>query len=132
LRELKIVVVDDSVHIREHLRRAFAQIEECVLIGMASDGNEAINMVQTLQPDLLVLDISMPHRNGIQVLREIRKEEQKMVIVMFSADTSVVLKEVCLEAGANFYVDKSQLQELLKICRQQARQQARQTYQRYR
>ncbi len=116
LKELKIVIADDSVVVREQLRRAFAQVEGCVLIGIAADGSEAINMVRALKPDVVVLDISMPHRNGIQALREIRKEDPSTVIIMYTADPSVVLKESCLEAGANFYLDKLQIQELIDIC----------------
>jgi CheY-like chemotaxis protein len=88
---------------------------------MAADGDEGLNMVHGLQPDILVLDISMPHRNGIQVLKEIRAEDPGMVIVMFTTDSSTLLKQVCLEAGANFYLDKSQLRELIEICQEQAR-----------
>jgi len=119
LRELKIVVADDSTIVREHLKRAFAQVEGCVLIGMAEDGAEATNMVRALKPDVVVLDISMPHRSGIQVLRDIRDEDPNAVIIMFTADPSVLLRDVCLEAGANFYLDKSQLQELIEICEDQ-------------
>jgi len=58
----------------------------------------------------------MPHRSGIEALKEIRQEDPEIVIIMFTADPSVVLRDVCLEAGANFYLDKSQLQELIDIC----------------
>ncbi len=118
LKELKIFIADDSALVREQLRRAFAQVDGCVLIGMAADGSEAVNMLRRLKPDVVVLDISMPHRNGIQVLREIRSEDPSTVIIMFTADPSVVLKEVCLEAGANFYLDKLQIQELIDICQE--------------
>ena len=116
LKELKIVIADDSPVVREHLRRASAQVDGCSLVGMAVDGGEAINMVRALRPDIVVLDIAMPHRSGIEALREIRQEDPEIVIIMFTADPSVVLRDVCLEAGANFYLDKSQLQELIDIC----------------
>lgn len=113
--------VDDSVLIREHLKRAFAQIEGCTLIGMAVDGEEGLRMIRALLPNIVVLDISMPHRTGIEVLREIRKENSEMLIIMFTSDHSVILKEVCLEAGANYYVDKTNLQELIDICSDQVK-----------
>lgn len=116
MKELKIVVVDDSPLIREGLQGAFSRVEGCVIIGTAADGDEAISIIGTLRPDVVVLDISLPHRNGIQVLREIRKEDPETVIIMYTADPSVILREVCLEAGANFYLDKSQVLELLSIC----------------
>lgn len=113
-----MVVADDSMVMREHLRRALLKLGEGVLAGMASDGQEAVNMVRAFGPDVVVLDISMPHLNGIDVLREIRKEDRSTVIVMFTADPSALVREVCLGAGANFFLDKSQIEELLDICRQ--------------
>jgi DNA-binding NarL/FixJ family response regulator len=116
LEELRIVVADDSAPIREQIDRAFSQVDGCNLIGMAADGCEALNMVRSLRPDVLVLDVSMPRRSGVQVLREIREEDPATVIIMFTADPSNVLKEICLDAGANFYLDKTQLNELVDIC----------------
>ncbi|HET6863085.1 MAG TPA: response regulator transcription factor [Pyrinomonadaceae bacterium] len=116
MKDLTIVIADDSPVVREHLKRALAQVEGCMLVGMAVDGVEAINMVRALKPDIVVLDIAMPHRSGIDALKEIRREDPEIVIIMFTADPSDVLRDVCLEAGANFYLDKSQLQELIDIC----------------
>lgn len=121
MRELKIVIADDSAPIREQLVRAFAQVDCCALVGMAEDGHEALNMVQALKPDLVVLDISMPQRSGVQVLREIRREDPNTVIIMFTADPSSVIREVCLDAGANFYLDKAQVSELVDICVEQSK-----------
>ena len=118
MKELKIVIADDSEAIRQLLQQELAKIDGCVLAGVASDGREAIDMVSKLEPDIVILDISMPHRNGIQVLREIREADPSRVIIMFTGDPSVVLKEVCLEMGANFYLDKSQVDDLMDICRQ--------------
>lgn len=80
------------------------------------NASEASTMVQAQQPDTVVLDISMPHRDGIQVLKEIRKEVPRAQIIMFTADPSVILQEVCLEAGADYYLHKTQLQDLIGLC----------------
>ena len=117
MKELRIVVVDDSDIIRDYLKRAFAQVEGCTIVGMANDGFEAINMIEELQPHVVVLDITMPHRDGIDVLRDIRRHDSKTIIIMFTSDPSVILKEVCFEAGANYYLDKSQFGELIDTCR---------------
>lgn len=117
LKELKIVVVDDSPLIRDYLDVTFAKIEGLRIVGMAADGIEALKIIHELRPDAVVLDIKMPHRDGIEVLREIRKEDNSMVIIMFTADPSVVLEEVCLKEGANYYVGKTQVLELIGICK---------------
>lgn len=121
MKELSVVVVDDSVLVREHLKRAFALVDGCTLIGMAADGEEALTIIRALVPDIVVLDISMPHRNGIEVLREIRTEDSEIMIIMFTSDPSVILKAVCLEAGANYYLDKTQIHELIDICTNQVK-----------
>jgi DNA-binding NarL/FixJ family response regulator len=117
LKELKVVVVDDSVLIREYLHHVFADIQGCNVVGMAEDGNEALTMIRSLGPDLVILDISMPHRSGIDVLREIRKEDSDTVIVMFTADPCRILAEVCLKEGANHFISKTQARELFDICK---------------
>ena len=122
MKELRIVVVDDSVLVRDHLNRVFAKIEGCRIVGLAADGDEGLAMVHALQPHVVILDISMPHRNGIEVLREIRKENSTMVIVMFTADPSVILEEICLKEGADYYLGKTHAIELLDICTEQLRQ----------
>jgi len=118
LKELTIVVVDDSPLVRDYLDHTLAKIEGCKIVGMAADGNEALAMIPRLRPQVVVLDISMPHRNGIEVLREIRKEDADMVIIMFTADPSIALQELCLTEGANYYLCKTEMFELVEICQE--------------
>ena len=121
LKELAILLADDSEAVREQLAKTFSLIEGLTLIA-ATGASEAAALVKSLQPDVVVLDIAMPHRDGIEVLREIRTEGPEAKIIMFTADPSVVLNEVCLEAGADFYLHKTQLQELIDICSEQLAQ----------
>lgn len=116
MKELRILVADDSEGDREQLLRTFSQVHGPSVVVEMRGTSEAVEQVKQLNPDVVVLDIPMPHRDGIQVLREIRRESLKAVIIMFTADPSVVLQEVCLEAGANFYLHKTQLRELVDIC----------------
>ena len=116
LRDLEIVVIDDSAVVREQLSRAFAEEKGCHLAGMAENGDEGIEMVRSLRPDIIVLDLSMPNRSGMEVLREIRKDDQRVMIIIFTSDDSMALRLVCREAGANFFVTKSRLEDLLLIC----------------
>lgn len=121
MKELRIVLVDDSPIIRDYLETTFTRTEGCTVVGTAADGIEAVNIIREVRPHVVVLDITMPHRNGIEVLREIRKEDSKMVIIMFTADPSVVLEEICLKEGANYYLNKSEVLDLVAICKELAR-----------
>lgn len=116
MKELKIVIADDSVAIREQVQRALSRIQGLSLIGMAADGAEAITMVRAFKPDLVILDISMPHKSGLDVLKEVRLEDSSIVIIMFTADPSELLRKTCLELGADYYLGKSQLHDLTDIC----------------
>ena len=118
MKELRIVLVDDSPIIRDYLDTTFNRIAGCTVVGMAADGIEAVKIIRELRPHVVVLDITMPHRNGIDVLREIRQEDPSTVIIMFTADPSVVLEDICLKEGANHYLSKSEILELVAICKE--------------
>ena len=118
MKDLRIVLVDDSPLIRDYLDTTLTRIDGCTVVGMAADGIEAVKVIRELRPHVVVLDITMPHRNGIDVLREIRKEDSNMVIIMFTADPSVVLEDICLKEGANYYLSKSEVLDLVAICKE--------------
>lgn len=118
MKDLKIVLVDDSPIIRDYLDTTLARINGCTVVGMAADGIEAVKVISELRPHVVVLDITMPHRNGIEVLRDIRKRDSDMVIIMFTADPSVVLEDICLKEGANHYLGKSEILDLIAICKE--------------
>jgi two-component system response regulator (stage 0 sporulation protein A) len=115
LKAIKVFLADDSEAVRQQLNRALSLIDGCTLVGNSDGNSKATEMIRELKPDVVVLDISMPHREGIRVLREIREELPQAQIIIFTADPSVVLQEVCLEAGADFYLDKTQIQDLIDI-----------------
>ena len=120
MKDLRIVLVDDSPIIRDYLETTFTRTGGCSVVGTAADGIEGVNAIRELRPHVVVLDITMPHRNGIEVLREIRNEDPNMVIIMFTADPSVVLEEICLKEGANYYLNKSEVLDLVAICKELA------------
>jgi len=125
LKELKVFVADDSDAVRQQLQRALSLIDGCNLVGIAACNSEARESIRSLQPDVVILDISVPHREGINVLRDVRKEVPRAEIIIFTADPSVVLQKVCLEAGADFYLHKTQIQDLIDICSTQLAQMQR-------
>ena len=115
MKEIRILIADDAQGDREQLRRTFSQVHQFSTLTVCNTC-VAADQVKLLQPDVVILDTQLPHRNGLLLLKEIRRQGPMAVIVMFTADPSVVLKEVCLEAGANFYLHKTQLRELIDIC----------------
>ena len=116
MKQLKILIADDAKAIREVLESTLAPIEGFTIVGTAADGVAALELVNELQPHLLVLDISMPLKNGVEVIQEIRANGLSTAIVVFTGHPLPDLRKLCLEAGANYFLDKCQIRDLIKIC----------------
>ncbi|MDQ0228133.1 response regulator YycF [Metabacillus niabensis] len=99
----KILVVDDEKPIADILE--FNLKKEGYNVYCAYDGNQALEMVEEIKPDLLLLDIMLPNRDGMEVCREIRKKYD-MPIIMLTAKDSEIDKVLGLELGADDYVTK--------------------------
>lgn len=101
--EKKILVVDDEKPIADILQ--FNLKKEGYDVYSAYDGNEALQMVDEVQPDLILLDIMLPLKDGMEVCREVRKKYD-MPIIMLTAKDSEIDKVLGLELGADDYVTK--------------------------
>lgn len=99
----KILVVDDEKSIADILK--FNLEKEGFMVEVAYDGEEAVEKVFKTSPDLVLLDIMLPKKDGFQVLKEIRKE-LKIPVLMLTAKEEEVDKVLGLELGADDYVTK--------------------------
>lgn len=99
----KILVVDDEKPIADILQ--FNLKKEGYEVYCAYDGNSALDMVEEIKPDLILLDIMLPQRDGMEVCREVRKKYE-MPIIMLTAKDSEIDKVLGLELGADDYVTK--------------------------
>ncbi|QFG01016.1 DNA-binding response regulator [Psychrobacillus glaciei] len=99
----KILVVDDEKPIADILQ--FNLKKEGFQVFCAYDGDEALRKVEEIQPDLMLLDIMLPNRDGMEVCREIRKKYD-FPIIMLTAKDSEIDKVLGLELGADDYVTK--------------------------
>lgn len=101
--ERKILVVDDEKPIADILQ--FNLKKEGFEVICSYDGNDALEKVEEIKPDLILLDIMLPQRDGIEVCREVRKKYD-MPIIMLTAKDSEIDKVIGLELGADDYVTK--------------------------
>lgn len=99
----KILVVDDEKPISDIIK--FNLTKEGFEVETAYDGDEAIEKVESYNPDLLVLDLMLPKKDGLEVAREVRKTHD-MPIIMVTAKDSEIDKVLGLEMGADDYVTK--------------------------
>ncbi len=105
-RGIRIVVADDHFLVREGMRNLFDRQNGMSVVGEAADGEEALELVERLTPDVLVLDIRMPKVDGIEVTRRLRGRHQRTRILVLSAYDLVEYVLALMEAGADGYMTK--------------------------
>ncbi|MGB0006989.1 MAG: response regulator transcription factor [Candidatus Sulfotelmatobacter sp.] len=106
---MRILVVDDNVLVRRGVIDILASRKNWEVCAEAQDGEEAIQKVQESRPDVILLDISMPGMNGLEVARAIRHELADAKILIMSQHDPASLLPSAIQAGANGCVDKSRL-----------------------
>lgn len=110
---LKVLIADDSELLRERLTRLLSTIEGIEVAGEAPDGATALELVQVLKPDALILDLRMPGANGMEVLQQIRQNGDKLKVIILTSFPYPQYRERCLAAGADYFFDKSEELELV-------------------
>lgn len=115
---IKLLLVDDHRMLREALAAMLARQEDFVVVGQSSEGRQALELVEEVDPDVVILDISLPDVNGIAIMKQLASQEQhpKVIVLSMYTDRSYVIE--MLEAGASAYVTKvSAFEELARAVR---------------
>ncbi|MCX6000762.1 MAG: response regulator transcription factor [Chloroflexi bacterium] len=116
--ETTIVIADDHYVVRRGLRTLLESEPGFRIVGEANDGLEAVDLVERLQPGMLVLDLMMPGLNGLEVARRTRKISPRTDVVVLSMYANEAYVVEALRAGAKAYVLKqSTPEELLQAAR---------------
>jgi len=122
---IRLLIADDHTLFRDGLRSLFASVTDTQVVGEAASGEEAIALAESLQPDVVLMDIQMPGLNGIEAARRITRASPHMGVVMvtmFEDDESVF---AAMRAGARGYVLKgADQEEMLRAVRSAARGEA--------
>lgn len=115
---IRVLLVDDHAILREGLSSLLTDQPDVEVVGEASDGRTAIDLVRTQSPDVVVMDVGMPDLNGIDATRRIRTEYPRTRVVALSTHTDKRYVQHMLEAGACGYVLKiAAYDELLRAVR---------------
>jgi DNA-binding NarL/FixJ family response regulator len=100
------MIADDYEIIREGIKRVLEYEDNIKVIAEAVDGKEVINQIQLLKPDVLLLDMSMPGKDGIEILKYIKSESIKVKVIMLTIERGADIINAAIENGADGYVVK--------------------------
>ena len=109
MSNINVVIADDNERIRQNLQEIVSRECDMTLVGSASDGMDALSMIRTNHPDVVLLDIIMPKMDGLGVLEEVKKDENLLKKPAFIILTAMGQEEVMEEAlglGANYVLLK--------------------------
>jgi|SRR5436190_11545493 DNA-binding NarL/FixJ family response regulator len=104
---MKILVIDDSSRLRKQIIGLLSELNGIEIIGQAHSAMDAFNAIREMKPDVLTLDIHMAGGSGLDVLRKIKQEDGAPFVIMLTNHSSLPFRKSCMEAGANFFLDKS-------------------------
>jgi DNA-binding NarL/FixJ family response regulator len=111
----RILLVDDHEVMRRGIRALLSGDSDWDIAAEAQDGREAVEKVQELHPDLVVLDLTMPVMNGLEAAKEIRRVAPATKILIFSMHESPQITREAREAGADAFLSKSAMAEELPL-----------------
>lgn len=110
---LHVLVADDHAVVRQGLVRILEDTGEMSVVGEAADGDEAVELALKSAPDVVLMDVSMPSRNGIDALKRLRKELPRTPVLILSMYPEEQYAIRALKAGAAGYLTKQSAPELL-------------------
>ncbi|PKO33815.1 MAG: DNA-binding response regulator [Betaproteobacteria bacterium HGW-Betaproteobacteria-7] len=106
MKQIRVLLADDHAIIRDGLKQIFADTDDLLVTGEAANGLEAMELVRARDCDVLVLDISMPGRNGLDLIRMIRDEKAHLPILVLSMHHEEQYAVRAIHAGASGYLTK--------------------------
>lgn len=109
--QIRVVLADDHPLVRTGIRATLAKEPQIQVVGEARNGDEALSLCQSLQPDVLLLDLSMPGRAPLEVIRLIREESKDIKIVVLTAYNNDAYIRGMVRAGAAGYLLKEDASE---------------------
>jgi DNA-binding NarL/FixJ family response regulator len=119
----RVFIVDDSPIVRERLVRLVNELPQATVVGEAAQPAEAIYEIRRLQPDLVILDISMPGGSGMHVLETVKKDAPEIKIIMLTNFAYDQYRDKCCQLGADYFFDKStEFQQIAQVIQDTAHQ----------
>ena len=110
---LTVYIVDDSDVMRERLRELISDIGGIEVTGQSGNPFDALDRIKADHPDIVILDIRLPGKNGIEVLKDIKRESPTPIVIMITNYPYRQYRQGCMTAGADYFFSKIDEFELI-------------------
>jgi two-component system response regulator NreC len=104
--KIRVFLAEDHTIVRKGIRSLLNGQPDIEVVGEAANGRDAVEQVETLQPDIVLMDITMPELNGLEATRRIKKEHPHIKVLVLTMYTNEEYIHQLLQAGASGYLDK--------------------------
>ncbi len=104
---MQVLIVDDHSAIQKRLVKMVSQVRNAQVVGVASDGVEALKLIQDLKPDLVTLDLRMPGMSGFDVIRSIKKNNLSTIVLVLTNFATSAHRDMCSKLGVRYFFDKA-------------------------
>jgi DNA-binding NarL/FixJ family response regulator len=111
---IRLVIADDHAIVREGLKRIVSSVGDMEVVGEAADGTEVMQRVRELSFDVLMLDLSMPGRSGMELIKLVHAEKPKLRILVLSMHQELQYAVRAIKSGASGYLTKESAPSLLE------------------
>lgn len=111
--KIHVLIADDHAIVRQGLKQILSETEDLIITGEADDGSEALQLARIQPWDVFLLDVSMPNRNGIDTLKQLKKEFPRLPVLILSMHPEEQYALRALKAGASGYLTKQSAPEQL-------------------
>jgi len=115
VKQSRVIVVDDHPIVRQGLAQMIDREPDLTVCGEAEEARSALHAIATLNPDIVVIDISLNGPSGIEILKTIRLTDPKLRVLILSMHDEMVYAERALRAGANGYIMKQEATEMVLV-----------------
>jgi len=103
---IRVLIADDHPVVRDGLSGIFGGAEDFEVVGLASDGEEAVELARRLKPDVVLMDLRMPNMDGLQATRQLRRNGNAVPIIALTADPATLRRAEALDAGCDACLSK--------------------------
>ena len=102
----RLLIVDDQVNVRKGLQALLQLERDLEIVGTAANGLEAVDLAEQLEPDIILMDLHMPHLDGLEATRRIRNKGLPVQIIVLTTHSDATCQQQARQAGADALVEK--------------------------